>query len=342
MIKSAVLGLTIVFAATASATRAEEADFYKDKTVKLILSAGVAGGYAAYTRTLARYFPNFLPGTPHMIVQSMPGGGGLRASNYLFNNAPKDGTTIGLIHSTAPLAPIFGSAAQYDGRKFNWLGSMNTADAICISWRESPIHTWQDMLDKEFIVGSSGAGSQMEVFPSMLNKLFATKMRIVSGYKDGTEVFLAMQRGEVHGRCGSLLAPIKSTRPDWLTEHKIVVPVQIASTRHPEFPDSPTVMEFVKDERTKQVLQLVFASQEIDHPVLAPPGIPQQRLQELRVGFEKTMKDPTFIKDAEKQRLVVGYVSPARVQEVLERAYAMPPDIITTAKDAMGNLGGSE
>jgi hypothetical protein len=163
---------------------------------------------------------------------------------------------------------------RFDTLKFNWLGSLDRVDGMCISWNTSPIKTWADMLTKEMTVGSSGAGSQMETYPAILNKLFGTKIKVIAGYKDGVAVYIAMERGELDGRCGGQLTVIKSTRPHWLTERKIQVPILIAQKRSPEFPDTPTVLEFVKDEPTRQQLDLVMLTQGLDRPVMLPPGVP--------------------------------------------------------------------
>jgi tripartite-type tricarboxylate transporter receptor subunit TctC len=324
-----------------SPASAAEDNFYEGKQVRLLLSAGEGGGYATYGRTLTHHLGNHLPGKPGFIVQSMPGGGGLRATNYLFNQAPKDGTTLGMIHATVILAPLYGNkAALFDSREFNWLGAMNTTTAVCVAWHDSPIKTWDDMMTKEFIVGSSGAGSQMETMPLMINRLFGTKMKVISGYKDGTSVFLAMQRGEVHGRCGGIITALRATRPDWLTEKKVVVPVAVATQRNPEYPDSPSIMEFAKDEHTRNTLELVFAPQEFDRPVLAPPGVPVERVALLRKAFEATLKDEAFRAEAQKLRIEVDYVSGETLLTTIRKAFAMPPDVVTAAKEATGNMAG--
>ena len=158
----------------------------------------------------------------------MPGGGGLRAMLYLNSVAPKDGTTLGLVHSSVPFAPLYGiAAARFDPRKMNWIGSIDASSGICVSWHTSGIATWQDMLSKPFTVGSTGAGSQMETMPIMLDKLFGTKIKVVAGYVGGNDIYLAMERGEIGGRCGGLISSIKSTRPDWFPQHKVNVPIQI-------------------------------------------------------------------------------------------------------------------
>src|SRR6266576_3953512 len=230
-------------------------DFYKGKQINWILSAGAGGGYSSYAYAFAPFFSAHIPGNPHIVVQNMPGAGGIRAMMYLQSVAPKDGTTIGLVHSSVPFAPLYGiKGANFDPRQMNWIGSINSAFGICVSWTASGITTWQDLFDKQFIVGGSGAGSQMETMPAMLNKLFGTHIKIVSGYKGGNDVYLEMERGEVHGRCGGLVSSIKSTRPEWFPQKKISVPIQIALERNPEFPEVPALIEFAKDEQTKQIL----------------------------------------------------------------------------------------
>jgi len=318
------------------------ADFYKGKQINWILSAGAGGGYASYAHVFGPYFSSHIPGNPSVIIQNMPGAGGIRAMIYLQNVAPKDGTTICLVHSGVPFAPLYGiKGANFDPRKMNWIGSINAATGICVSWTASGVTKWQDLSEKEYIVGGTGAGSQMETLPAMLNKLFGTKIKIVSGYKGGNDVYLAMERGEVQGRCGGLKSSIKSTRPDWFPDKKVSVPIQIALERDPEFPDSPAVIEFAKDEKTKQVLQLILAPMDMDRPILAPPGTPPAMIAALRKAFHETMADPGLIADAKKANIDLEEVTGEKIAAILDRAYAMPPDVIKAANEAM-NLTGAK
>lgn len=311
--------------------------FYKGKTIRIVISTGVAGGYAEYARLLADHMPRHIAGAPNFIVQSMPGAGGLLAANYLFNQAPPDGTTIGIVHSSVPLTPLFGNkGVRFDTLKFNWLGSLDRVDGMCISWATSAIKTWNDVLTKPYTVGSSGAGSQMDIYPAMLNKLFGARMKVIAGYKDGTDVFLAMERGELDGRCGGQLTVIKSTRPWWLTEHKISVPIVIAEKRSAEFPDTPTVMEFVHDEPTRQQIDLLMISQGLDRPVMAPPGTPAERVKELRDALDATVADPAFRADVDKKSLHVDPVRGEEMTTALKRAFALPVEVIAGAKELMG------
>ena len=312
-------------------------EFYKNaKDIRLIISAGAGGGYSAYGRAFARHFGGHMPGNPNIVVQNMPGGGGLRATNFLYNVAPKDGSVIGLVHSSVPLAPLYGiKAAKFDSTRFNWIGSMNTANGMCVFWHESPIKTWQDLLEKPSIVGGTGAGSQMETLPAMLNAIFGTKIKIISGYKGGNDVYLAMERGEVQGRCGGLKSSIRSTRPDWFPNKKVVVPIQISDERDPDFPDAPTVMELAKKERDRDVLQLVLAPMQMDRPVLAPPGVPADRVKVLRTAFMATMKDPKFRADARKQHLEIEYFDGEKLDRLMKKAYRTPPDVVQAAAEAL-------
>jgi tripartite-type tricarboxylate transporter receptor subunit TctC len=337
IVAAAALGLGLA----ASTVRADPvAEFYKGKQIFWILSAGAGGGYASYANAFAPFFSAHIPGNPRIVVQNMPGAGGIRAMNHLFAVAPKDGTVMGLVHSSVPFAPLYGiQGASFDPRKMNWIGSMNASTAICVAWHTSGIKDWQDLMTKEYLVGGTGAGSQMETMPAMLNQLFGTKMKVISGYKGGNDVYLAMERGEVAGRCGGLVSSISSTRPDWFPQKKVVVPIQVALERSSHFPDVPAVGEFAKDEQTKKVLQLVLSPLLMDRPILLPPGAPADRVEALRRAFHNAMKDPAFVAEAAKQRLEIEEVPGEKVAKILEEAYGMPAEVIKTAKEAMALTG---
>jgi len=181
----------------------------------------------------------------------------------------------------------------------------------------------------------------METMPNMLNRLFGTKIKVISGYKGGNDIYLAMERGEIAGRCGGLISSIASTRPDWFAEKKVNVPVQIAAARNPQFPEAPAIMELAKDKRTKSILQLVLAPLQMDRPILVPPGTPADRVAALRQAFHDTMIDPAFIAEAEREHLEIDEVSGAEVAKILDTAFAMPPDIAKAATEAMGAGGGT-
>jgi tripartite-type tricarboxylate transporter receptor subunit TctC len=335
----AALATVAVLAGAAQADPVE--DFYRGKQITMILSAGAGGGYAQYAHAFAPYFQNHIPGKPNIVVTNMPGAGGIRAMLHFATNAAKDGTILGLVHSSVPFAPLYGiEAAKYDPRQFNWIGSINATTAICVSWTESGVTKWDDLFTEKFIVGGTGAGSQMETMPAMINKLFGTKIKIISGYTGGADVYLAMERGEVTGRCGGLVSSIESTRPDWFPKRKVSVPIQVAMERAPMFPDVPAISEFAKDEKTRQILQLTLAPLEMDRPILAPPGTPQDRVDALRKAFHATMTDQAFIDEANRQHLETREVTGERLAKILDDAFSLRADVVKAATEAM-NLTGS-
>ena len=335
----ACLALLSAFASAAPATPEQ---FYKGRQMLLIMSADAGGGYASYANTFAPYLSAHMPGRPRITIQFMPGAGGIRAMNYLYASAPKDGSVIGMVHSGVPFAPLYGmTAANFDPRKIGWIGSIGAPASMCVFWHSSNVKTWQDMLKRPNVVGSSGAGSQMETFPIMLNKLFGTQTKVISGYKGGNDVYLAMERGEVDGRCGVSVSSVNATRPEWLPQKKVSVPIHIALERNPQFPDVPALVEFAKDARTKQVLAFVLAPTLMDRPLLAPPGVPAERLAALRAAFHAAVNDPKFLADAQRQRIDVKEVSGERIEEVMTNAFATPPEIVKLANESLSLAGGA-
>ncbi|MBO0712722.1 MAG: hypothetical protein J2P47_15735, partial [Acetobacteraceae bacterium] len=218
--------------------------------------------------------------------------------------------------------------------------SIATTRGICVAWHTAGIATWQDMLDKEFTVGGTGAGSQMETLPALLNRLFGTRIRVISGYQGGNAIYLAMERGEVQGRCGGLVSSINATRPDWFAEQKVTVPIQVALARNPQFPDVPAIIEYAKDAHTRDVLRLALAAEDMDRPILVPPGVPPERLAALRAAFHAAMNDPGFIAEAKRQHLEIDEVAGERVAAIVAATFALPPDIAKDASEAM-SLAGS-
>ena len=246
-------------------------------------------------------------------------------------------TSLGIINSTVPFAPLWGSkGARFDTLKFNWLGTLDRAEGVCTLWHTSPVKTWSDMLLKELTVGSIGAGSEMELYPAMLNKLFATRIKVVAGYKAGSDIDLAIERGELDGRCGTHLTSFRALHPGWFAERKILVPVIIAERRRADLADTPAVMEFVRDETTRQQLELMMVAQNMDRPVLAPPGVPAERVKELRAAFDATMADHAFRADIEKRSLHIDPMRGTDMAAAYAKAFSFPPEIISAVRDVMG------
>src|SRR5262245_1573596 len=311
--------------------------YYKGKTIRLIISVGVAGSFGEYARTLAEHYGRHIPGNPNVIVQSMPGAGGLIATNHLYVQAPQDGTVVAMVNATAPLAPLWGSrGARFETLKLNAIGALDRSDGTCAFWHTAPAKTWADLLKNEVTVGSIGAGSPMEVYAVMLNRLFGTRIKIVGGYKAGSDIDLAMQRQEVDGRCGTHLKSIPALHPDWIRDSRLLVPIIVADQRNKDYPDTPTLMEFVKDKTTRQTLDLLTVNQKLDRPILAPPNTPPERLQELRAALAATARDPVFLAEIKKKNLTIEYTSAAEMARIYAEAFASPPDVVEAVKAILG------
>ncbi|MEE8623675.1 MAG: tripartite tricarboxylate transporter substrate-binding protein, partial [Alphaproteobacteria bacterium] len=311
------------------------ADFYKGKTITIYIGYSPGGGYDAYARTVGRHIGKHIPGNPGIVAKNRPGAGSLKLANELYNTLPRDGTAIGTIGRGIPMEPLFGTKeAKFDPSKFNWLGSANNEVSVCVSWHESPIKTLNDFLTKEMIVGGTGPGADTDTFPKVLNNVIGTKLKLVTGYPGGNNINLAIERGEVQGRCGWSWSSVKSTRAQWLRDKKINVLLQMSTAKHPELPDVPFVMDLAKTEKDRKVLKLVFARQAWGRPFVAPPGVPADRVKALQAAFMATMKDPKFLEDAKKQKLEIAPISGAEIGRLMVALYASPKDIVQAAKEA--------
>jgi tripartite-type tricarboxylate transporter receptor subunit TctC len=332
-----ILALAVIAAAAFPAHADPLEDFYKGRTITVLIGYSPGGSYDTAGRVLARYMGRYIPGNPSLLPQNMPGAGTLNLVNYLYNVSPKDGTTFGIFARGMAMEPLIGGTnAKFDATKLTWIGSAANEISLCATYQTSPVKTWTDALTKEFTVAGNGSGSDPDVFANVLRNRFGVKNRLISGYPGSAEISLAMERGEIDGRCGGQLTVIKSTRPQWLTGHKISVPILIAEKRSAEFPDTPTIMEFVKDEATRQQLELLMVAQNLDRPVMLPPGVPAARVEELRQAFEATMADADFHADVERKNLHVEPVRGADMAGALARAFSLPADVIAGAREMMG------
>ena len=315
-------------AAPASAQTVEQ--FYKGRTVDLIVGFNPGGAYDPYARSVARHLPKHLPGAPAIVVKNMQGAGSVLAANHLYNVSPKDGSELGLIAGSAALEPMFGARpTQFDGQKFTWIGSANDEPGVCFAWHETGFSRGQDLFDKELVLGTSGT-SNLD-FPLALNAVLGTRMKLVRGYNGTSSIMLAMERGEVQGMCGMVYATLQAAHPDWLRDGKVRTLMQIGLERHPKMGDVPFVMDFAKNEDDKRVLRLLVGWTIMGRPYLAPPGIPEDRKAALRRAFDATMRDPAFLEDAARQRLDIASITGEAIDAFLRDAYATPKPLIERA-----------
>jgi tripartite-type tricarboxylate transporter receptor subunit TctC len=309
------------------------ADFYKGKNVDLYIGYSVGGGYDLYARVLARHIGRHIPGNPTIVVKNMEGAGSLRLANWLYRVAPKDGSVFAIIGRGTGFDPLLGQqAAQFDGTKFTWIGSGNHEVSVCVAYGDrSGITKFADLQGKEMTVGGTGASADTDQFPKVVNGVLGTKMKVVSGYPGGNDIVLAMERGELQGRCGWSWSSVKATHGSWIAEKKLNILVQLALQKHPDLPDVPLVIDLATTDAQRQILRLIFARQVMGRPFLAPPGIPPERAAALRTAFMETMKDPAFIADAEKAQLEVNPVAGEELQKLVAEIYKTPPEIAKQA-----------
>jgi tripartite-type tricarboxylate transporter receptor subunit TctC len=304
------------------------ADFYKGKTVDLYIGYSAGGGYDVYARALARHMARFIPGNPTILAKNMPGAGSLVLANWLYNVAPRDGTAFGIIARGTAFDPLLGSTkAQFDASKFNWIGSMNDEVSVCVAWHTTGITRLEQVERNELTVGGSGPVADTDQFPKVLNATIGTRFKIVTGYPGGNDVDLAMERGEVMGRCGWSWSSVIATHKSWIDDKKINVLVQLSLSKHIDLPHVPLIMDFAKTEEQKQIFKLVFARQPMGRPFLAPPGIPAERVAVLRKAFMDTMKSREFLAEAEKMQLEINPVSGDAVQKIVQEVYRTPKAI---------------
>ncbi len=323
--------------ALASPARAESvADFYRAHPVNLLIGFPVANAYDTYGRAVARHLGKHVPGNPTVIAVNRPGAGSLTAANFLYNGAPKDGATIATFNRSVPLEPLMGnSQARFDVRKFNWLGSVGNEVSVCVGWHTSMVKTWNDLLTKSFVAGAASYSADTGVFALVLKNVFDAKIRVITGYPGGAEMSLAMEKGEIDGRCGWSWSGVKSSKPDWIAGKQINVLVQLGLRKSDELPEVPLIMDQAANDDQRQILKLVFSRQEFAWPFAAPPDIPDDRRQALRDAFAATLKDPEFLEDARKIQIDVSPVSAGTVEKLIEDLYQTPEATVAKLRNIL-------
>jgi len=318
----------------ATAAAADEVgDFYRGKTLRILVGYGPGTGYDVYARLLGRHISKYIAGQPAIVIQNMPGAASLTMMNHLYNVAARDGTAIGLPARGLFIEPLFGNDnAKFDARRFTWIGSMSRDTATCFTWHTSRIARIEDAMQREVLVGSSGVNGSSHQFPLILNALIGTKFKALLGYVDSAGVGLAMERGELEGYCSFTWGSIKSARPKWIEQKQINILMQLALSAHRELPDVPLVMDYAKDDVARQAFALVFADQEFGRPVVAPPDVPSERGAALRQAFDATMKDVDFLADAARLAIDIDPIDATAAEQVLTRIYATPKDVVERVK----------
>ena len=335
---AAALGLlTSIAVAPVAAAPADLANFYRGRTIQLLIGFGPTGGYDTYARTLARYMGKHIPGNPTILPQNMPGAGGLKVANYIFNVAPKDGTAFAIFARGIPMEKLLGRTAghQFDATKFTWIGSITDEPSVCAFWHQSAVKTWDDMKTKAYKLGGSGVLTDLDIYSNVLHNMFHLKSRLISGFPGGSDVVLSMQRREVDGRCGWSWSSLSGLDRQMLEQKLVTVPLQLGVEKIPELGDVPHVLDLTDDPKEKAALRLIFSRQSMARPFAAPPGLPPERAKALRDAFDATMKDPAFLADMARQKLEVRPVPGTELDELVREVYGFPADEVKIAADAI-------
>jgi tripartite-type tricarboxylate transporter receptor subunit TctC len=329
-LKAIALACAAALVAVSAASAQSVEEFYTGKTVEVRIGFSVGGGYDTYARLLATHMGKHIPGNPTLVPMNEPGAGSLKLANWLYEAAPQDGTVFGIVARAAPFDPMFGNeAAKFDALKFNYIGSANNEVSVCVARADTGIEKFDDLKEKELIVGGTGPTADTVQFPKIMNAVFGTKITIIDGYPGGNDVNLAMERGEVTGRCGWSWSSVVATRQDWLDSKYINVLMQLSTSKHPGIPDSvPLIMDLAQSEEDAQLLRVVFARQALGRPFIAPPNIPEDRVKALRDAFMATMSDPEFLAAAQQAELEITPVSGEDVAQLVAEAYKASPEIV--------------
>ena len=294
----------------------------------MIIGFGAGGGYDLWGRTVGRHIGRHLPGHPNVVPQNMPGAGSYTATNHIYNIAPKDGTVLGIIARDATLGPLSGApGARFDPMRLSWIGTPTKETNVCIAYHGARVRTLQDLYDKQLILGDTGPGTGTRSYPKALNELLGMKFKLVGGFPASSDVFLAMERGEVEGICESLDS-IKNRRPEWIATGKVTILFQGGAEPNPELKGVPFVRDLARNDEERQAIEFLYAGQGIGRPFVAPPDLPAARLKMLRTAFDATMKDAEFVADAKRSKLELEPEDGEHLEGLIAKIYATPKSIV--------------
>jgi tripartite-type tricarboxylate transporter receptor subunit TctC len=284
--------------------------------VTFVIGSGAAGGYDLGGRLVARYLARFIPGNPTFVPQNMPGASSVRAASYLYNVAPRDGTTIGTAQPTIILNKLLDPAATYEPAKYTWIGRLQPITLVGIAWKGAPDHTMSDAQERKLIVGASGASGTSAIVPWALNRILGTHFQVVTGYESLVPQLLAMERGEVEGIGSGTLRDVLA-REDWIKNDKVSFLYTIAARRSTQLPNVPTIIEFAQNDLDRAVLRLLSSVSDIGFTIMAPPDIPADRAASLRKAFLEMVKDPDFLAEAARISIEPEPLSGENLQKVV-------------------------
>src|SRR5579862_3028784 len=334
MTSKVAIALLIAAAFCVSGARAE--DFYKNKQLRLIAGFPAGNDYDLGARVLAKYLPKYIPGQPTIIVQNMPQAASVAAANYLYAQAPRDGTVLGSFSRNIVNDALTGQRnVALDPRRFNWLGATSRPARVCVRWYTAPVKTPADLFTKEFIVGAAGATSSLAILPTVLNNVLGTKFRIVEGYQGMGDAMLAMERGELQGACASFAQFLIVEQQ--IKDGKMTYLLRAEETPIAEIPDVPSIFDYAKTDEQRQLMRFVFSSTEFGRPYVFPPEVPQERVDIMRKAIAEAVRDPDLVAEAANIKMDMAYTPPEHLAQLVAKLYQTPPAVIETVKALLPN-----
>ena len=326
LVSAGLLGLSLAPAIAAD-------DYFKGKTINVVIGGGAGDGYDIYSRFLIPHLSRHLPGNPRIIPQNMPGAGTLVAANFMYEIAPADGTAIGTVGGGTATAHLFKTpGVRVDPRNYNWIGSMNSEVGLVLAWKDTPFRTFKDVREREFVVGGSGPTSGNVMFPLLQNRVVGAKYKIIPGYRSTGDIALAMERGEVQGTSSYHYSSMITTKPHWIRDKQVYPLAQLSLIKHPLFPDVPNVQDLARNDEELQILNLIFARQSMGRPYMLPPKTPANVVAMMRTAFNAAMKDPELVAEAEKRVLDLTLpMTGEEIHRLIDSLYAYPAAVIDKA-----------
>jgi tripartite-type tricarboxylate transporter receptor subunit TctC len=339
MNKGMIAALALIGAAGLTDRAVAQDDFFRGKSMTMIVGTTAGNDYDFRARLLARFMGQHIPGEPQIVVRNMPGGGGIVASNWMAKVAPRDGTVLMAIMQPNSVNQALGlGQIQYDVREFGWIGNTSDTPNVVTAWHEAGVQTVEDARKKELLIGGT-VGTLSVIYPRLLNELAGTKFKIVTGYPGGNQINIAMESGEVQGRGANSWSAWKSTRPHWLAEKKIHILVQVALKRAPDLPDVPTMIELASNEFDRKVMTFLSADTAIARAIVTTPGVPPERLAMLRRAFEAAMKNSDLRAEAAKQKMEISVLSGEEAQKIAASIVEADPKVVERARQIIGVPG---
>jgi tripartite-type tricarboxylate transporter receptor subunit TctC len=315
----------------------EAADFYRGRTITVIVGFGAGGGYDIYARLLAHYLGNHIAGQPNVVVQNMEGAGSVRAANYVYSVAPKDGTVIAAVNQNMPMYQMLGGAgAQFNAADINWLGSMASSNGTLYTWYQSGIRTLADAKARDVLLGGAGTTSDSYIYPTLLNGLLGTRFKVINGYAGTKEIHLALERGEVMGRGGNTWASLMSSNQDWIDQKKINILVQIGFKPEPEITQVPLLIDLVQSPPEKQIVTVVTLPTALGYTNWLAPEVPPGRMKLLREAYDATLQDKAFRAEAAQHAMMIRPQTGAEIEALIKQAAAVPKPVLERTAQLVG------